>query len=283
MQVIKVLNNSLVLAIDENGQENILMGKGIGFQQSIGKTIDPAEIEKVFVLKDRAVSRDIVRLAADTEPVFFELCRNIIAYAVERYQMELLDPIYVALIDHIAFAVRRVKEGILLRNFYTQDVRRFHAEEFAVGEYALSLIEEVCKIRLPAEEACHIAFHFINAQARHRYQDTEMLIAGMVDDILKIVRRTYGCAFDENSLAYTRFLTHLRLFAKRVAEKDLLPEDEEDLLYSQVRESCGLSRLCARNIAVYVKNSWGLSLSNQEKLYLMIHLYRIQQSLKRKY
>ena len=31
MRVIKVLNNSLVLALDNAGQESILMGKGIGF------------------------------------------------------------------------------------------------------------------------------------------------------------------------------------------------------------------------------------------------------------
>ena len=32
MRVVKVLNNSLVLALDEAGQETILMGKGIGYQ-----------------------------------------------------------------------------------------------------------------------------------------------------------------------------------------------------------------------------------------------------------
>ena len=35
MRVIKVLNNSLVLALDNAGQESILMGKGIGFHKSI--------------------------------------------------------------------------------------------------------------------------------------------------------------------------------------------------------------------------------------------------------
>lgn len=29
MQVVKVLNNSLILAVNENGEEVILMGKGI--------------------------------------------------------------------------------------------------------------------------------------------------------------------------------------------------------------------------------------------------------------
>ena len=51
MRVVKVLNNSLVLALDEAGQETILMGKGIGYHKSIGYQFQESEIEKVFVLK----------------------------------------------------------------------------------------------------------------------------------------------------------------------------------------------------------------------------------------
>ena len=57
MRVIKVLNNSLVLALDNAGQESILMGKGIGFHKSIGYEFQESEIEKVFVLKDKEVFR----------------------------------------------------------------------------------------------------------------------------------------------------------------------------------------------------------------------------------
>ena len=63
MRVIKVLNNSLVLALNDEGQEIILMGKGIGFQKTIGYKLSPKEIDKVFVLKDRELSRRIIRLA----------------------------------------------------------------------------------------------------------------------------------------------------------------------------------------------------------------------------
>lgn len=61
MRVIKVLNNSLVLALNDEGQEIILMGKGIGFQKTIGYKLSPKEIDKVFVLKDRELSRRIIR------------------------------------------------------------------------------------------------------------------------------------------------------------------------------------------------------------------------------
>jgi len=75
MRVVKVLNNSLVLALDESGRETILMGKGIGYNKSIGYQFEEKEIEKVFVLKDREISKNIIRLAAESDSVFFELAK----------------------------------------------------------------------------------------------------------------------------------------------------------------------------------------------------------------
>ena len=63
MRVIKVLNNSLVLALDNAGQESILMGKGIGFHKSIGYEFQESEIEKVFdniVHPDPAVKKTVI-------------------------------------------------------------------------------------------------------------------------------------------------------------------------------------------------------------------------------
>lgn len=106
MRVIKVLNNSLVLALDNAGQESILMGKGIGFHKSIGYEFQESEIEKVFVLKDKEVSRNIIRLAAETDSVFFELAKAVIDYAIEQFDMKLMDHIYLSLTDHLSFAAR---------------------------------------------------------------------------------------------------------------------------------------------------------------------------------
>ena len=100
MRVVKVLNNSLVLALDEAGQETILMGKGIGYHKSIGYQFQESEIEKVFVLKDKEVSRSIIRLAAETDAVYFELAKSVIDYAIETFGMKLMDHIYLSLTDH---------------------------------------------------------------------------------------------------------------------------------------------------------------------------------------
>ena len=45
IEVIKVLNNSLVLSTDGDNNEVIVMGKGIGFNSKVGDVLDPAAIE----------------------------------------------------------------------------------------------------------------------------------------------------------------------------------------------------------------------------------------------
>lgn len=73
MKVIKVLSNSLLMALDDYGQEAILLGKGIGYKKSIGTKLLKSDVEKIFVLRERAVVRDIIRLASEVSENFLPL------------------------------------------------------------------------------------------------------------------------------------------------------------------------------------------------------------------
>ena len=90
-----MLNNSLIMALDEDGQEVILSGKGIGYKKAIGYELKENEIQKIFVLRDRSVVRDVIRLAAEVGEDYFNLTKSIVSYAVEKYHMKLMAHIYI--------------------------------------------------------------------------------------------------------------------------------------------------------------------------------------------
>lgn len=48
MQIQKVLNNNVVVALDENGAETVLMGRGLGFGCRPGGEVCQAKVEKRF-------------------------------------------------------------------------------------------------------------------------------------------------------------------------------------------------------------------------------------------
>ena len=275
MRVIKVLNNSLVLALDAQGRETILMGKGIGFHKAAGYQFGKEEVEKVFVLKDRSISRSIIRLAAEIDSVYFEIVKNIIDYAIEEFQMKLLDHIYLSLTDHLAFAVRRVKEGIVVPNFYTLDMQRFNPNEFQVGRYALQQVKEQFGVELPEDEAGNIAFHFINAQVDHPYNEKNRKISELAEDVLNIVKYYYQLVYDEESVTYSRYVTHVRLFAQRLVSGQQLPEDSSHLLYDQVAQACTSEFSCVERVEMFVRERFGVGLTNQETMYLALHIHRI--------
>ena len=275
MRVIKVLNNSLVLALDNAGQESILMGKGIGFHKSIGYEFQESEIEKVFVLKDKEVSRNIIRLAAETDSVFFELAKAVIDYAIEQFDMKLMDHIYLSLTDHLSFAARRVREGIVLQNFYTLEMKKFNPQEFQVGEYAVKLMRERLDLEIPADEAGNIAFHFINAQFNHPYNSQNLLISRTLDAVLDIVKYAFGITYNEDSTSYSRYVTHVRLFAQRLVSRNQLPDEKNDILYEQIHSICQKEFECVEKIQIYVYEQFRQKLSSQEKMYLALHIHRI--------
>ena len=275
MRVIKVLNNSLVLALDNAGQESILMGKGIGFHKSIGYEFQESEIEKVFVLKDKEVSRNIIRLAAETDSVFFELAKAVIDYAIEQFDMKLMDHIYLSLTDHLSFAARRVREGIVLQNFYTLEMKKFNPQEFQVGEYAVNLMRERLDLEIPADEAGNIAFHFINAQFNHPYNSQNLLISRTLDAALDIVKYAFGITYNEDSTSYSRYVTHVRLFAQRLVSRNQLPDEKNDILYEQIHSICQKEFECVEKIQIYVYEQFRQKLSSQEKMYLALHIHRI--------
>lgn len=276
------MNNSLLLALDDGGREVILMGKGIGFNKSIGHHLKSEDIEKVFVLKDRSVSKNIIRLASEIDSTYFELAKQVIDYSIETYGMVLMEHIYLGLTDHLSFAVKRNNEGIFIQNFYTQTLKRFNPNEYQVGLYALQLVREQLQVELPRDEAGNIAFHFINAQTNNSYSTDNQKILETVKGILDIVKYNFSILYDEEGIGYTRFVTHLRLFAQRLVNGSQDIYDYEDFFYTRVLESCPREYDCVKKIGIFIKEKFDSRLSRQEEMYLAVHIHRVLEEYERR-
>lgn len=61
----KVLNNNVVIQVDESGRERVLMGRGIGFQLKPADAVDPAKVEKTFILDEGEAGERELRLLGD--------------------------------------------------------------------------------------------------------------------------------------------------------------------------------------------------------------------------
>ena len=111
MQIQKVLNNNVVVALDENGAETVLMGRGLGFGCKAGDEASPAKIEKRFSLHSDQLSSRFQQLITSIPLPHFMMSERIINHAKLSLGRELSDSIYVTLPDHISGAISRYQRG----------------------------------------------------------------------------------------------------------------------------------------------------------------------------
>lgn len=81
MVIQKVINNNVISAYDENQQEVVIMGKGIGFKAHTGDAIDESRVEKVFRIENEKLSRQFQEILENIPLEHMQLTSDIITYA----------------------------------------------------------------------------------------------------------------------------------------------------------------------------------------------------------
>lgn len=278
MIIKKIFNNNAVVAKDCANREIVAMGCGIAFKMNIGEVLDESKIEKTFILKEKETSERFKLLLEDVDSEIVSLCYDIIEYAKNLLDVELNDYVYVTLTDHINNAIKLQKDGFNTSNVIIWEIRKFYSKEYAVGIKALEFIQEELGVELPEDEAGNIALHLINAQVNKRCNIKKDVSkqTKMINDILNIVRYTYNINLDENSLSYERFITHLRFFFQRLNKKEFYCEEDneeenEDFLLNQVKKKYKNAYSCMLKVEKYLE----IELSNEEKLYLTLHIQKV--------
>lgn len=273
MIIRRVLNNSVVDALDDAMREVIVLGKGIGFQSHPGDTIDPAAVEKIFRLDDSAQGTRFAQVAADVPAEILTATDEIVSLARERLSEKLSDSIYPALADHIAFAVQRVQQEVDLGSALESEVRRFYPKEYAVATEALGLIRQATGTAMPPTEAANIALHLITAEVGGG-DGSAAALTRFTQDVLDIVRLQFGISYDDEDPAYTRFAAHVRYFAQRVLSHAVIDRDDEELLALLRRQLphvfAGIDRIDA-----YVRDTHSHAMTSTEKVYIAMHVSRL--------
>jgi len=274
MVIKKIFNNNAILAKDTDKHEFVVMGCGIAFKRNVGDKVEESLIEKTFILKQKDASEKFKLLLEDIPTEHVSLCYDIIEYAKNILGVELSDYIYVTLTDHISYALKIFDEGLNRPNALIWEIKKIYPKEFEIGLKALEFIESETDKKLPEDEAGNIALHLINAQVNNTNNKVEDIThqTKRIQDILNIVKYTYNITLDEKSLNYGRFVTHLRFFFQRLNKKEEI-ETDDDFLLKQVKVKYKKAYECMLKIEKYLE----MELSEEEQLYLTIHIQRVTQ------
>lgn len=274
MKIEKALNNSVAIIID-GGEEKIVMGKGIAFSKHKGDEIRADAIDKTFVLSSPDSLNQFAQLLKDIPYEYVTLAQEIIAYAKTTLGKKLDEKINIDLTDHIYTAVKRLKDGIVIKNALLWDIQRFYQDEYTIGTYALDMIEKKFGVRLPDDEAGFIALHIVNAELSEGNLEDIYAITQIMQETMNIIRRTFNKDFDQQNVYYYRFMTHLRFFAQRLINKTTYQDEDDMDLFEMIKKKYPSSYKCTERIKEFVKNRYHYDISGEEEMYLTIHIERL--------
>ncbi|KRK75032.1 transcription antiterminator [Companilactobacillus alimentarius DSM 20249] len=280
LKIERTLNNNAAIATNQNGVNVLVMGPGIAFNKKVGDQVEIAKVEKTLFLNDKETMNKFTDLVIDVPMSEVDISERIINFAKIKIGKKLNEIIYVNLTDHIHMAIKRAKEGVFLSNPLKWDIARFYPDEFAVGQKAVQVINDSQEVGLADDEAAFIAVHFVNAENEDSSQQNLAYgITKIVKECEDIVKDYFHTEFDEQSLNYYRFITHLKFFAQRILQGKHYDDEEDDDLLETLEHRYAKPYQCSQKIKEYISEKYNFTITSSELLYLTVHISRLVKNL----
>jgi beta-glucoside operon transcriptional antiterminator len=273
MTIARIVNNNIVVVLDARGREQVVTGRGLGFGRKTGDCINREDVEKIFVLQSDEQTARLGALLSEVSPDIIAASEQIITLARQRLG-RLQDSIWITLTDHLNFAAERYRKGVVLRNVHQWEACHLYPKEFGVALDALGIIEKRLGLHFTRDEAGFISLHLVAAQLDNTLSEVPD-ISRMMQEILSLVKYRLNIDYDENSLSYQRFITHLKFFSRRIII-DSPVMDDDTLLHEAVKDNYPQAWQCAEKIALYLVSNWQRRLTTEEMMFLAVHIERVR-------
>lgn len=138
---------------------------------------------------------------------------------------------------------------------------------------ALDILKKRLKVSLPREEAAAIALHFVNYKAQ---ADTapDIDYGSLIEQATAIVERELNVTVDRDGFNYYRFVTHMHYMMKRTLDDTMIDSQNRELFESMKKEYPDIYS-CAVKVAALIDQKLQKHLSEEEILYLILHINRL--------
>lgn len=273
----KVVNNNVVIQIDESGRERVLMGRGIGFQLKPTDAIDPARVEKTFILDSGEDAEHELRLLAEVPYAVLEAVSRAVDGAERALGRALGRGFTIAVVDHIQFVLERLDQGLRIPSTPMPELRVLHPQEFSAAADMAASIATALGRELPPEESVFLTMHLLNA-TRDEPNGTAALLFRRVQHVVATVENGLGVHLDTESLDYARFVLHVQFLLQRLVSRSML-RSQDTSFFEFAKHSYPASFAIATEVKQYVRAATESELTDEEVLYLIVHIERLKSQI----
>ena len=268
----KVLNNNVLIASHPTYDEVVLIGKGIGFGKKKGDVIEQKDVEKWFILKNEREQEQYKKLLPHVDEEFIGLMNDIIHHIRTRTNSSLNEHIHVALTDHILFAIKRLEQGMDIKNPFLVETKSLYPLEYDVATEVVNMLNERLHIQLPEGEIGFIALHIHSALTNHQLSEVNQH-SQLISRLVSVVEEQLNIRIDRESIHYLRFVRHLRYAIERVKKGEKIEEPKK--LSNILKETYPLCYNLSWKIIKIMQQTLQLPVDEAEAVYLTLHLQRL--------
>lgn len=269
MRVIKKINNNVALCIDENGNQLIAFGKGIGFNTIPYDLDDLSLVSKTFY----QVKPEYLNLLDEIPSDVIALTMECIDYARKELNGNLNKSLFFTLVDHINYTINRAKQGIYIQNGMASITQIDYPIEMAIAKKIVKQINNIYKISLNNDEACFIAIHIIDAENDSEHSE-KTANDSIIQQCKEIIEQQCNISIDQNSFYYTRFVMHIKNLIFRKNENSI-KITENGKLFETIKKTYPKSYKCSLVIKRLFKEQMNFELSDEELVYLILHINQL--------
>lgn len=272
-RIIKILNNNVLLATKvSSGEEMVLVGKGIGFgkQENIIVDLPLEKIIKAYGAYDSKTKGDYIKLIEQLDRDVIGISEEIISKA-ESLLGSLNPHIHIALTDHIGFALERIKVGLEINNPFLYEIKTLYSEEFHAGKIAAEMIQSALGVKINDSEIGFVALHFHSARQNRKVSETVKNTRILIE-IVNIIESSLKYKVSNESLMYSRLITHLKTVLTRLEERRYI----ENILLDSIKEKFSDSFNLAVKVGNYIEDATKMKVSEDELGFMALHIERIK-------
>ena len=269
-RIIKVLNNNGILVYDnDTGREMILLGNGVGFGKRPAQQIGRLPGAKVYTLVNRQKQHSVLQVVNGIRPEFIEAAGRIIDEAEKMFRNVSRD-ILLPMADHIALAAKRAEEDRQIPNPFTPDIRVLFEKEYAAALKGREIIRELTGCEISEDEVGFITLH-IHAGLSDEQVSEALETARIIDEGISIIEEAFGQEFEEDSLAYTRLMSHLYYMVARTRKGESAKADFNDFIFVNYPYTGKV----AEEVCSYMSRQLKKNVAREEIGFLAIHIQRV--------
>lgn len=272
MIVLKRINNNAVLCVDSSGNQVVALGKGLA-QCAVGQKVDLDLVDHTFY----DVDPRYVELMKDLSLDCLEISAQIVNVAKGMLSYGLSPNIEVAMADHLQFAIQRMRDHIYLSAPLSYDLQQNYPLEYKIAQWSIELIKQTLGISLPRNEVSGIAMCLINGaysspgatqSESAKTQDT------LIEQIVALVESNMQVSVNRDGFGFARFATHMQYLISRVSSGETIATENSDM-YDMASKGNRTASACVDAIDALISGTYKQPLTDEEKLYLILHINRI--------